>query len=335
MADSPRVAVIGAGMSGLVCARALEQHGLTVQVFEKSRGVGGRMATRRTDTGLQFDHGAQYFTARTEVFRQQVDRWCHAGVVAEWGGAIRVVENSRVRQTRGEVTRYVGVPGMNAPCKSLAARLAVRTRTRVAPPQCDESGWRLCDESGEPLGTFDALVVSCPAPQTSDLLAAASGLARIADAAIMEGSWAVLAAFGERVHVQFDGAFVHGSPLSWVARNSSKPGRQPAPETWVLHALPEWSRSRLDAPAKTVIEPLLEAFWQAAGVARTEPVFAAAHRWRFALPTDPLEYPYLIDADLGLGACGDWCSGPRVEGAFLSGTGLAERMLSEVFGSSG
>ena len=95
----PRVAVIGAGISGLMCARTLLDHGIDVTVFEKGRGVGGRMATRRTDDGLQFDHGAQYFTVRDERFERYVDSWLQDGIVATLG---RPHLQSRQRSRRVE-----------------------------------------------------------------------------------------------------------------------------------------------------------------------------------------------------------------------------------------
>lgn len=116
-----RVAVIGAGISGLFAARTLADHGLPVTVFDKGRGVGGRMSTRRVDGRPCFDHGAQYFTARDLRFRQYVQSWLEQGVVAHWPNTesnpshkIVVFRNGAVTETKDANERFVGVPSMNA-----------------------------------------------------------------------------------------------------------------------------------------------------------------------------------------------------------------------------
>ena len=221
----PRVAVIGAGMSGLMCARTLMDHGIDITVFEKSRGFGGRMATRRTAEGLRFDHGAQYFTVRDERFERSVLSWMQDGIVAPWEGRICTLTNGRIEWKQKTTPRFVGVPGMNAVCRHLAADVNVHLRTQVRPPDFDQGIWRLRDEHENPLGEFDYVVTSAPAPQSAELLAAARELQQQAELANMHGCWAAMLAFDHSLDLPFDGAFVHDSPLSWVARNDSKPQR--------------------------------------------------------------------------------------------------------------
>ena len=119
--------------------------------------------------------------------------------------------------------------------------------------------------------------------------------------------------------------------LGWAARNTSKPGRPPG-EAWVLHARPEWSEAQLENEPGEVESLLLEAFGDALARPLPPPRFITAHRWRFALPDPPLGRPCLYDPEVGLGAAGDWCGGPRVEGAFLSGLALARQLLAPTRG---
>jgi photolyase PhrII len=324
-----RVAVVGAGISGLICARTLGDHGTDVVVFEKSRGAGGRMATRRTAEGAQFDHGAQYLTVRDGRFERYVKSWLQDGIVAPWESRIGTLTCGRWEGTRTTTPRYVGVPGMSAICRHLAADLDIQFGRRVAQPERDHGGWRLRDVAGEHLGVFDCVITSAPAPQSAELLASAPDLQQAARAVSMNGCWAALLVFDRSLGLPFDGAFVHESALSWMARNNSKPQRG-SQESWVLHASPVWTSTCLENEPGEALPKMLDAFWQATAVTPRAPIYAACHRWRWALPPEPLPHRCLFDSSLRLGACGDWCSGPRVEGAFLSGTAVAGRVLTEV-----
>ncbi|MFZ5833142.1 MAG: NAD(P)/FAD-dependent oxidoreductase [Planctomycetota bacterium] len=322
-----RTAVVGAGMSGLICARTLADRGVSVVVFEKSRGTGGRMATRRTDGGLAFDHGAQYLTVCDGRFEGYVRSWQQAGLVASWEGSIRVLEDGRIEPCRTERERFVGTPTMSSVCKHLAAKIEVRLQCEVGSLERVGESWRLIDPKGEDLGNFDLVVISAPAPQAARLLAPVGGLAEEARRVQMQPCWALMAAFDDRLPLPFDGAFVHGSPLAWVARSSSKPGRSLSRDCWVLHASPEWSEEHVEAVGEEVVAPMLDAFFKAAGTQPARPDFTSAHRWRYARPTKTLEDRFLRDQIKGLVACGEWCAGPRVEGAFLSGLAAAESIL--------
>jgi len=321
------VAVVGAGLSGLTAAQTLHDHGHRVAVFEKARGPGGRMSTRR-DAEWRFDHGASYFTVRDRRFARRVASWRRDGLVAPWSGRIAVVERGSVTAKDGGPERLVAVPGMNAVCEHLAADLPVSYGTRVARIEPSAGRWRLVGEEDADLGSYDAVLVSAPAPQTAALLEpVAPEIARQAAGVDLASCWAAMAVFPRAVDVAFDGAFVRDSALAWVSRNSSKPGR-PDPEAWVLHASPEWSREHLERGADEVAARLLDAFREAVGHPIAEPDRLVAHRWRHALPPDPRSESCLFDPALRLGACGDWCGGPRVEGAFLSGAAAAGRILA-------
>jgi photolyase PhrII len=321
-----RVAVIGAGMSGLTCARTLADHGHEVVVFDKGSRPGGRISTRTTG-GLAYDHGAQYFTARDPRFKKYVEAWDADGLVAEWDARFISLEGDVRTPVSKKDRRYVGVPEMNSVMAHLASDLDVLRGVRVGAIRRSGREWLVETPSSEE-GPFDFVILAVPAPQAVPLLKAAPSLQKQAAAVRMSGCWAVLLAFPSPLETGFDGAFVNGAPLSWVARNGSKPSRRS--ETWVLHASPDWTRANLEADPDRVAEQLVDAF---AAVARTElpePIDRQAHRWRFALPDEALPTSCLFDERLAIAVCGDWCGGPRVEGAFLSGSAAAGRVLGSV-----
>lgn len=320
-----RVAVIGAGISGLTAARTLQDQGHLVEVFEKSRGKGGRAATRRAGD-LSFDHGAQYFTARDPSFCRAVDAWRECGLVDTWSPCIGQVVEGTVQRSPDRQARYVAKPGMSGLGRHLAAGLTVHTNLRVAPPQRSMDQWHLTSEAGNPLGVFDALIVSAPAPQAGSLLApTAPHLAAQAAAIEYEPTWTLLLSFEQEARLTTNALFFHTGPLRWAADNGSKPGRQG--HNWVLHATHEWSREQLDSSPEYVCNELVSYFCKITRLTSTNISYQAAHRWLYASVTNPLAIGGLWDEGLKLGVSGDWCQDDRIEGAYLSGQAVAGRLL--------
>lgn len=315
-----RVGIVGAGMAGLACAERLAAKGAAVVLFDKGHGPGGRMSTRRMPTPLgeaAFDHGAQYFTARDPGFAARVNAWEAAGVTARWPAAGH--------------DAWVGTPGMNAPVRAMAARHDVRWGMRVDALVAGGT-WRMSGEAGRVSGAefdedgFDAVVIAVPAEQVAALVHAhAPTMAAEASATRSEPCWTVMAAYAERLPVAAD---CHKSrdAIGWAARNSAKPGRG-GPEAWVLQASPAWSRGHLEETPAEVQAALLRIFAAMVGTPLPEPVAAAAHRWRYAR-SGASGRDMMWDAERGIGACGDWLIGPRVESAWVSGTRLAEAIVS-------
>jgi predicted NAD/FAD-dependent oxidoreductase len=324
------VGIIGAGISGLICARLLQHAGLSVTVLEKSRGVGGRIATRRLDSNVTFDHGAQYFTASDPTFRSQVDQWCRDGFASIWEGRIVVLKNAAVTPLNESRERFVGQPGMNAIAKSLATGVDIQLNVKVEGISRTNGQWQVHDSGGKAFGTFDWLISTAPPPQTNTLFGAHSVPIKTSLAKVqMDPCWAVMLQMPEPIQVPFDAAFVHDSPLSWIARNTSKPDRHSA-DCWVLHASPAWSCGQVDDSAESVTVALVDEFWKVLGRAPQPIDQVVSHRWLYALPQQPLPTKFLLDENAKLAACGDWCDGPKVEGAFLSGRALAERLLLQL-----
>jgi renalase len=321
-----KVIVVGAGIAGLACARSLVQRGLQVVVLEKSRGVGGRCATRRTERGA-FDHGAQYFTARDPRFRTLLAGLVEGGIVAPIEAPIvRLGASARPAALPVE-TRYAAVPGMSALGRALAAGLDVRQETRVTATSFAAGRWSVQFESETGGGRLDsdALVLAVPSDQA---LALAQGTVLEADIASrrMTPCWAVMAAFDRPVPFAPAGALIDAAcepALAWIMRDSAKPGRADG-ERWVLHARADWSAEHLEQTPQAVGDALLSRFRALTGAA--QPTFAVAHRWRYAAGGGIADGGGLVDLGSRIAACGDWVNQGRVEGAWISGTATAERL---------
>lgn len=317
------VGIIGAGIAGLSAAEALGSAGHRVTCIDKGRGVSGRASTRRADP-YRFDHGAQYFTARDPRFRARVDEWVAEGVAARWDGRIAVIDRAGdAREHRDGPERFVGTPGMNAVAKHMAQGLDVRTSTRALALHRSENGWSIEADVGPSLGPFDVVLVSTPAAQALPFVESSAELTSLAQGVAMEPCLAAMVAFERPYDVPFDGAFVNVGGLAWICRDSSKPGRS-AGDAWVLHAGAAWSRAHVEHDRGEIASLLIDELVSATGRATPPVAHVDVHRWMYSLARDPLEAGAVFDAAAGLGLCGDWLCGSKVQGAWLSGRKLAE-----------
>ncbi len=321
-----RVAVIGAGISGLSCATHLQSLGFEVEVFEKSHGASGRMSTRQGE-GWSADHGAQYFTARDPLFKHTLDAWIADGIVGRWNPRIGVFEKGQWRESSSNEPRYVANPGMYMIGKHLASTLTLHLNQTIDQLIPINDQWQLSSkESGLFISIFDFLVLALPAPQAAVLTKELpSEIQAICHSVTMDGCWTVMARFSERPSFPFDAAFVNSEKISWICRNQSKPYRS-GQESWTIHASPKWSQENIElTPQEASIQLLACAKQLGLDCSDAE---ISIHRWRFASGfTNPSpEFVFLPKFNLGL--CGDWLNGGRVEGAWLSGRKLAGQIAN-------
>ena len=315
---SPRIAILGAGMAGLACAHQLHQQGLSPVIFEKSRGIGGRLATRRTDSGDAYDHGAQFVTARDPAFVDLLANLQHAGAAAAWSPRLPA---DAVQPTH---TWWIGTSGMSALVRPLADALDIRLRSTVSALRRHAGQWELRLAEQEDPEYFDAIVITAPAPQAHALLLHVSPLADALQQVEIAPCWAAMLAFDAPWEVPFDAARFEVGPIAWIAREASRAGLVGGRDRWLVHAAPDWSDAHLERAPEDVLTLLGLALAEQTGVALPPITFAQAHRWRYAMTTRSLGQPMLADASARLWVGGDWCLGARVESAFQSGLAMAQ-----------
>ncbi len=323
------IAVIGAGLAGLTVAAHLQSQGHQVAVFDKSKGPGGRCATRRNQAGW-FDHGAPHTQALSAQFTEQLNQLQNMGVVASIGSG----------------RSWVGQPFMNAWMRHAAQGLAVKTATHIAALEREGSAWRLRaldgpDLQAAPTRLFDMVVVATPAEQAAPLLAPSETLTQAMRLTRSDPCWTVMAYWPNPLPVRQSmlSSDEPLAPLALAICQDHRPGRAAAPEApheggtgWVLHAGADWSANNLDASPNAVTQRLLDAFAQTTGVRLARPSWTAAHLWRYAQVPTPRSEPFGWDSELQLGACGDaWHAGKDLLGlerAWLSATALGQHIKS-------
>jgi hypothetical protein len=343
-ADAPRrIAVIGAGMAGIACARTLAQAGHHPVVFEQSDRAGGRMSTVDSPFG-GFDAGAQYFTVRDARFARALETV--PGLCRPWSASSVQVLDAAGRQAAAapppREPHWVATPGMQSLVATWAEPLARAGRLlpglqvdRIGADPLQPGRWQLhtlgADGARQVHAGFDAVLLALPASRARALLegsglpaASAAGLENVEVAPC----WTLMLAYPHAVQPglttlgpQWNAARSTHHRIAWMARESSKPGRA-AVERWTVQASPAWSQEHLDDTPDRVQAKLLRAFAEVTGL-RAAPVHAEVLCWRDAQTLRPLGRSHVWDAAAGIGLAGDWCLGHRVEDAFISGLELA------------
>ena len=336
-------AVIGAGLAGIACARTLVQAGHRVTVFEKTDRVGGRTATHDSPFG-SFDAGAQYFTVRDERFGQALDTV--PGVFRPWSAnAVRVLDATGRVSAASQPTNephWVASPGMDALAQAWAQPLLQAGNlhlnahvVRIQRDRLDAGQWQVHAESADGaqqvVAGFDGVLLAQPADPARALLDASALKTPLVAAmanVVTAPCWTLMLAFPQAVRPglttlgpQWNAARSTHHRSAWLARESSTPKRSSV-ERWTVQASPAWSHEHLEDDSERVQAKLLKAFGEVTGI-RAEPGYVALRRWRYAQTTQPLGESHLWDGKTGIGACGDWCLGHRLEDAFVSGLELA------------
>nr|XP_034902888.1 renalase isoform X2 [Populus alba] len=355
-----KVAVVGGGISGAVCASTLAKNGISVTLFESARGPGGRMSQRReiSEDGkeLLFDHGAPFFSASNSDVLRLVHEWESKGLVEEWKenfGSFDCISKKFLDiEQEAPNKKYVGIPGMNSICKALCNETGVESKfgVGIGKLEClDDEKWSLTGLDGQNLGRFSGVVVSdksIASPRFTDVtgrpppldLSLTPELALKLQDIPVSPCFALMLAFSEPLSsISVKGfSFKNSEILSWSHCDSSKPGRSTASERWVLHSTANYARgviaqTGLQKPSSATLTKVAEELFQefqSIGLNIPRPFFMKAHRWGSAFPTASIarEQKCLWDRKKRLAICGDFCVSPNVEGAILSGLAAASKL---------
>ena len=357
------IAIVGAGAAGLAAAHALRQSDVPVTVFEKSRGAGGRAATRWRDvagpSGMldrwRFDHGAQYLSPEPDSASARLIREVMGDQIVEISGAVWPFDDDgtlrpdRMRPPGLRWTFADGIVRLGHRLRDATPGLDVRHQ-RVERLDREGDRWTVVTDDGERTSGFDAVLLTAPAPQSAEIVRQSdvAGAGPLADAlgrATYRSQFTVVWGFDREIERPAevyalvnapdpdDGGSQHGSgagghDVAWLAVESDKPGRSPQGTTILMAQMSEgWTETHYDDAKADVASAAADAVADLWG-ALPQPLWTDTQRWRYALP-DAAADPDALDgaAEHGLFFAGDFTAGKgRVHLALEEGLGAADRI---------
>jgi renalase len=327
---TPKLAVIGAGIAGLNLANLLSELA-EVTVFEKSDKLGGRIATHSAE-GFSFDHGAQFFTAKSPAFKSFIQSLQSQGVIARWDANFVEINGSVISaQRRWDETypHYVGSPNMNAIGRYMAQNLDVRFNQHVQSVQRDQGAWLIKSTNAEVLGIFDWVVFAIPALQASALLPDICQFKADLNDVVMQPCFALMLGYDVAKINAWDAAIVSNSLLSWVSINSTKPNRSNA-FTVLTTSRNNWADANFNQTDDFVVNAMLTELASVMGQHMADYSYLKLKRWKYANAARRAQQMSLLDERLHLACCGDWCKIGRIESAFTSSLDLAMKIKTKL-----
>lgn len=323
-----KIAVIGSGISGVTIAKNLAKLNEVV-IFDKSRGIGGRMATRRTPD-YNFDHGAQFFTAKSQEFIEFCKIAKADAVIEEWNCDFAEITANKINkkwQFNKDKAHFVAKPQMNNLCKYIAKDLQVLLSKEIKFTNFDGKKWSLTTSENENFDDFDYLILAIPSHQAINLIAKEFKYFDLISNIKMSACFTLMLGFKEKLQIEFDAAIVKESNISWISVNSSKPQR-PQNFSLVVNSSNQWADQNIEEDLEIIKEKLIISLRNIIDFDPKNIEYQNIHRWKYANAPLRKGNKSLFDSNLNLGICGDFLISGRVENAFLSSLDLYKNINS-------
>jgi predicted NAD/FAD-dependent oxidoreductase len=332
--ENKKIAIIGAGIAGLTIAKKLANFN-QITIFDKSRGIGGRMATKRTDN-YHFDHGAQFFTAKSKKFKNFCQQAKNDGIIEDWNCNFAEIDQEKITrkwQFNDKKPHFVAKPQMNSLCKYIAKDLNIELKKQIQKIDFSHQKWSLTTSEDEVFNNFDYLIIAIPSHQAINLVPKNFKYFDIISKIKMLGCFTLMLGFKQKITTQFEAALVKKSIISWISVNSSKPER-PKAFSLVVNSSNKWADENIEEDLDIVKEKMTNSLNKIVKFDLDKIKYHNIHRWKYANSPLTKGRKSLFDPNINLGLCGDWFISGRVENAFLSALDLHDLLQQERWGGT-
>ena len=321
------IAIIGSGLSGITIATELKKK-FHLDIFEKSKGVGGRMSTR-IEPPFVFDHGAQFFAINTVGFRNYVSELLQKKIILPWKFKLAYFEGiklTKIKIIRNEDKFFVGVPNMNSIVKYLSKKIDVTINTKIEKIIKKKDNWLLHDQNNKGYGKYDWVILTLPAEQSKELITKKISFFPLLKKIKMKSCFSLMVGMNEPLNLNYNAAVIKDTDIAWLAENNSKPSR-PKKYCLLINSSYDYGAKNINSSKTKIITHLLDTTSKLINRNIPKSAIVKLHQWRYVEAENYPNYNYFIDPKNKIGVCGDWFINSRVEGAFISASKLSEEVV--------
>tara|TARA_X000000950_G_scaffold260122_1_gene329199 strand:+ start:401 stop:1378 length:978 start_codon:yes stop_codon:yes gene_type:complete len=321
-----RIAIIGAGLSGVYVGFMIKQK-YDVDIFEKSREVGGRMSTR-VDPPFAFDHGAQFFRIKTVEFKKFASKLFDERIIRPWNFRHAHFKGNNLKNI--EMLKdnfFVGVPNMDSIVKHISKSNRVVLSTKIIGLKKKKNKWQLYDQNKKTYAEYDWVILTLPSEQSLELLTTEISFYQLVKKIKMKGCFSLMVGNRESIVLDYDAATIEKSDIAWLAMNDSKPCRQ-YKNSFLINSSFEFANRKLNAPRQEILERLLNTTSKLIKHELSNSTMIKLHQWRYVEAKNYPNQNYFIDHNQKVAVCGDWLVNSRVEGAFISAHQLSKEIMA-------
>ncbi len=322
------IAIIGSGLSGITIALELKEK-FNIDIFEKSRGVGGRMSTRK-ESPFTFDHGAQFFKINTTDFMNFVSELLSKKIILPW--KFKLAHFEGIKLIKNEVIQnedkfFVGVPNMDSILKYLSKKIDIIVNTKIEKIEKRKDGWFLYDQNNKSYGKYNWVILTLPAEQSKELITKKISFYSLIERIKMKCCFSLMVGIDEPLNLDYDAALIKHTDIAWLAVNNSKPCR-PKKYSLLINSSYDYAAKNFSSAKDKVIKHLLNITSKLVNRKISDSAHIKLHQWKYVEAEKHPAENYFVDFKNKIGVCGDWFINSRVEGAYISANKLSKKIIN-------
>lgn len=321
-----KLAIIGAGLSGISLACLIKKK-IKVEIFEKARGVGGRMSTRKTLPFI-FDHGAQYFKINSTDFMHFVSDLLDKSIIKPWSFRHAFFNGNSLEKLKiisNKDKYFVGVPNMDSIVKYLSRNLNINLNTKINKLIKKNDKWLIYDENNKAYGNYNWVVLTFPAEQASTFISNKISFYNSINKIKMKGCFSLMVGMKKPLDLGFDAAYIKNNDISWIALNNSKPNRN-SNCSLIINSSFKYAEMNVETSKKDVLNHMLNLTEKITERNLSNHILTTLHQWKYVEAKNNPQRDYFIDPNQKIAVCGDWFINSRVEDAFTSANELSKEI---------
>ena len=314
--------IIGSGIAGSTIANLLSKK-YSVHVFDKARGPGGRSSNKRFKHNLSFDHGVQYISPKSKLFKKYINKLYRKKILKNW-------DDNHLDFTfekKNFSSKYIGRRANNDLVKYNLKNIKQTFASPIEKINFKKYFWEITMKNKSKY-QFKSLIITCPFPQLKKLAKQYLDKKILKLKVQMQPNITVMIAFKNQKNLPISSIKFNDDILAWAANENSKKRFKSNINLWTLQATLKWSKKTINKykTDKSIMNQLISRFIKLSGFKKNKMIFKKIHGWKYSYNYEKTPYLSIWDKKINLGVCGDWFNGPKVENAWLSANDLARKI---------